>query len=117
MRYRFFFSSRRRHTRYIGDWSSDVCSSDLKGRDFNRNDVETVVEVLTEAALADQRLEVAVGRRDDAHVHPDRVLAPNALERLLLERPEDFRLRLETHVADLVEEERAAVREIGRAHV
>src|SRR5437764_14100318 len=27
----FFFSSRRRHTRYIGDWSSDVCSSDLAG--------------------------------------------------------------------------------------
>src|SRR5437763_2198075 len=27
----FFFSSRRRHTRYIGDWSSDVCSSDLVG--------------------------------------------------------------------------------------
>src|SRR5437762_14069214 len=29
MFYFFFFSSRRRHTRYIGDWSSDVCSSDL----------------------------------------------------------------------------------------
>src|SRR5437879_7765249 len=29
--YFFFFSSRRRHTRYIGDWSSDVCSSDLEG--------------------------------------------------------------------------------------
>src|SRR5215210_6648909 len=28
----FFFSSRRRHTRYIGDWSSDVCSSDLERR-------------------------------------------------------------------------------------
>src|SRR5437762_3689789 len=28
--YFFFFSSRRRHTRYIGDWSSDVCSSDLE---------------------------------------------------------------------------------------
>src|SRR3712207_8253034 len=25
-----FFSSRRRHTRYWRDWSSDVCSSDLK---------------------------------------------------------------------------------------
>src|SRR5438552_19122890 len=25
----FFFSSRRRHTRLSGDWSSDVCSSDL----------------------------------------------------------------------------------------
>src|SRR5256885_16167530 len=26
----FFFSSRRRHTRLQGDWSSDVCSSDLR---------------------------------------------------------------------------------------
>src|SRR5690606_39835740 len=27
--YFFFFSSRRRHTRFSRDWSSDVCSSDL----------------------------------------------------------------------------------------
>src|SRR5260370_8071918 len=27
----FFFSSRRRHTRFKCDWSSDVCSSDLNG--------------------------------------------------------------------------------------
>src|SRR5256885_14502923 len=27
--WRLFFSSRRRHTRLQGDWSSDVCSSDL----------------------------------------------------------------------------------------
>src|SRR5690606_40336871 len=26
----FFFSSRRRHTRFSRDWSSDVCSSDLR---------------------------------------------------------------------------------------
>src|SRR5690606_41036568 len=33
----FFFSSRRRHTRFSRDWSSDVCSSDLAqnlGADF-----------------------------------------------------------------------------------
>src|SRR5438874_9420970 len=29
MFYFFFFSSRRRHTRSLRDWSSDVCSSDL----------------------------------------------------------------------------------------
>src|SRR2546430_5805474 len=29
MDYDFFFSSRRRHTRFDCDWSSDVCSSDL----------------------------------------------------------------------------------------
>src|SRR5258706_10439784 len=28
----FFFSSRRRHTRLVSDWSSDVCSSDLSAR-------------------------------------------------------------------------------------
>src|SRR6266511_1376217 len=28
----FFFSSRRRHTRFSRDWSSDVCSSDLRSR-------------------------------------------------------------------------------------
>src|SRR5437764_5605403 len=38
----FFFSSRRRHTRYIGDWSSDVCSSDLYAFFFS---VETLATV------------------------------------------------------------------------
>src|SRR2546427_3834438 len=33
----FFFSSRRRHTRFDCDWSSDVCSSDL--RDLGRHTV------------------------------------------------------------------------------
>src|SRR5256886_4803185 len=30
MSFFFFFSSRRRHTRFDCDWSSDVCSSDLR---------------------------------------------------------------------------------------
>src|ERR1039458_10607789 len=30
------FSSRRRHTRCLSDWSSDVCSSDLDGGDIDR---------------------------------------------------------------------------------
>src|SRR5256885_11741500 len=34
----FFFSSRRRHTRLQGDWSSDVCSSDLGGERVQRMD-------------------------------------------------------------------------------
>src|SRR5262245_65241269 len=36
----FFFSSRRRHTRCLSDWSSDVCSSDLPGPLKNRTTVE-----------------------------------------------------------------------------
>src|SRR3712207_7471644 len=33
----FFFSSRRRHTRYWRDWSSDVCSSDLITSNFDKS--------------------------------------------------------------------------------
>src|SRR5436190_7713294 len=41
----FFFSSRRRHTRSLCDWSSDVCSSDLAGIAF------TPIEELRELSL------------------------------------------------------------------
>src|SRR5437764_12143807 len=41
----FFFSSRRRHTRYIGDWSSDVCSSDLEALDLAGGVIRRVVEI------------------------------------------------------------------------
>src|SRR6266576_5636601 len=34
----FFFSSRRRHTRSLRDWSSDVCSSDLAAGAFRTDD-------------------------------------------------------------------------------
>src|SRR3712207_7486080 len=38
----FFFSSRRRHTRYWRDWSSDVCSSDLRQIAYRAGVPETV---------------------------------------------------------------------------
>src|SRR5258706_5720839 len=36
----FFFSSRRRHTRLVSDWSSDVCSSDLYAVNFGGGQVD-----------------------------------------------------------------------------
>src|SRR3970040_23097 len=41
----FFFSRRRRHTRYMGDWSSDVCSSDLD----NQRATELLLKVSADA--------------------------------------------------------------------
>src|SRR3989454_7797564 len=38
----FFFSSRRRHTRLQGDWSSDVCSSDLEPEALAVAEIETL---------------------------------------------------------------------------
>src|SRR5690349_23707621 len=41
----FFFSSRRRHTRSLRDWSSDVCSSDLVQLQMTDGDGGTSVAV------------------------------------------------------------------------
>src|SRR5580704_10830910 len=37
----FFVASRRRHTRWTGDWSSDVCSSDLTMLQGSRSEEAT----------------------------------------------------------------------------
>src|SRR5690606_40866466 len=47
----FFFSSRRRHTRFSRDWSSDVCSSDLLKTFLRRHDYEVEVAEDGEEAL------------------------------------------------------------------
>src|SRR2546430_5688681 len=54
----FFFSSRRRHTRFDCDWSSDVCSSDLVHRFGLREEavqevVDPEVVLLLEARVRD----------------------------------------------------------------
>src|SRR2546426_8087441 len=66
----FFFSSRRRHTRLQGDWSSDVCSSDL--------------------TLAENQIDLYVGDAASARAR----LAANwaALRRSMLLRIQMFRI-------------------------
>src|SRR5690625_8001245 len=52
----FFFSSRRRHTRWPRDWSSDVCSSDLAVSSQSVESVQTRQKLGVERRLAHQRL-------------------------------------------------------------
>src|SRR5260221_14499239 len=60
----FFFSSRRRHTRSLCDWSSDVCSSDLDRRECRRAGYVVVVDVRLEGVRdqhAERRRGVEIG--------------------------------------------------------
>src|SRR5437867_11723548 len=61
----FFFSSRRRHTRSYGDWSSDVCSSDLRLQDDAMADAATtghrILHELDVRVLRLQGLEHGIG--------------------------------------------------------
>src|SRR5205814_7640139 len=47
----FFFSSRRRHTRCLSDWSSDVCSSDLEAAQLEVPKLELFLPVFATIAF------------------------------------------------------------------
>src|SRR5262245_65730476 len=63
----FFFSSRRRHTRCLSDWSSDVCSSDLEAEGFAKP-----VTIAREAARAFQIERPREGSLEDDVLGADR---------------------------------------------
>src|SRR2546430_7274965 len=68
----FFFSSRRRHTRFDCDWSSDVCSSDLKPilpADFAAR-ISRGVQIDVGASGFDRGNNVGDGIWPDRHKHP-----------------------------------------------
>src|SRR6266568_5606903 len=66
----FFFSSRRRHTRWNCDWSSDVCSSDLVVGTGVTHSVEELVERAFRVGGLDWRDHVVC---DAAYVRPAEV--------------------------------------------
>ena len=72
------------------------------------HDVEAVEQVLAEASLGDELLEVGVGGGDDADVDLDRVRLAERMDLVGLEEAQQLRLEVEADVADFVEEERAA---------
>src|SRR6266581_9430482 len=72
----FFFSSRRRHTRWTGDWSSDVCSSDLRVLD---GDLYRRSDRLAGACVAERGGERHPGRRGLGR----RPIAPTTVQQLV----------------------------------
>src|SRR5688572_532487 len=97
----FFFSSRRRHTRFDCDWSSDVCSSDLD-RDRAEGHDHRVLEVGREGRV-EQQVGVVVERR--RHVDEPWV-AGQARDLLVgLERGDQHVIRREQEEDDEQEQE------------
>src|SRR5437762_2023807 len=87
----FFFSSRRRHTRYIGDWSSDVCSSDLVGQKLGAGtqplasdeDVHTLIDRMLHDEVGDVASKLHTGRsRNDQVATATRLWCMDACTKL-----------------------------------
>ena len=84
-------------------------------RDADRDDVDAVEQVLAERALAHAALEVDVGGGDQPELHLDRLAAADPLDLALLDGAQQLGLEVELQVADLVEEQRAAVGQLELA--
>src|SRR5690606_16165202 len=90
----------------------DVVLALAQRRQLQAHHREAVEEVLAEPPGADLLLEVAVRGGDDAHVDLDRLDAAHALDLALLEHAQQLRLEIELELAELVEEDGAAVGEL-----
>jgi hypothetical protein len=93
------------------DQRRDVSLRSRKRRHVDHEDRDPVVEVLAEEALPRPAASVLVGRRDHADVRPDRLGAPDPDELAVLDDAQELRLQDRLQLAELVDEERAGVRE------
>ena len=78
-------------------------------RHEDRDDAQPEIEVLAEPARLDLGGKLLVGRRQHPHVDSHARPAADRLDDLLLQHAQHLGLRLEAHVGDFVEEDRAAV--------
>ena len=87
----------------------DVRHALTQGRRPKLHHAQPKIEVLAKLAVADHLLQVFVRRRDDSHVRHQRLVAADPLEGALAEKPQQLDLRRLVDIADLVEEQRAAL--------
>src|SRR2546430_17605525 len=81
----FFFSSRRRHTRFDCDWSSDVCSSDLS---LKLRDAQTYVQSGNMIFRTDERDISRLAKRIEAGIERKFGFRPHAILRTTAEMKE-----------------------------
>ena len=77
--------------------------------DMNADHVQPVEQVLAELAGLHQRFQILMGSGNDAHIDLDRRVAADPVELAIGQHPQQPGLGFGRHVADLVEEQRAAV--------
>ena len=100
---------RRRARQNCAREERDVAGPLAQRRQLDAADGEAVEEVVAEAPGLHLAIEIAPRRAEDAHVDLERPIAPDAPDLAALDGAEELRLEREIEVADLVDEERAAV--------
>src|SRR6185437_627005 len=87
----------------------DVLPAIAQRRQMNVEHVQAIVEVFAKAPLAHLTLQIAVGSDDDAGVDRDRLDRADAADLPLLQHTQELALKVNAHLGDRIEQERAAV--------
>src|SRR5512140_502085 len=87
----------------------NIFTSLCKRRQLQRYDVEPIVEILAELAGNLGCVQIAMGRGNDTHVDRDRLRCTDRTHLAFLQHAQQLDLQREWHIADLVEEDGAAV--------
>src|SRR4029077_5565024 len=90
----------------------DVLGSLPEGRYRDREDVEAVIEIVTEPLGSNHPAKIRVRRGDRAHIDPEPPRPAETLQLAFLQYPEQLWLQLERNLAHLIEKQRAAVRKL-----
>src|SRR2546422_4325944 len=81
-----------------------------KRRDFDRDDIQAVIEIRAEFPLFHKGLDVSIRSRNDPDIDLTRRVLPDSSNFALLQDPQETCLKRGTRVGDLVEKERATAR-------
>ncbi len=82
----------------------EISGSFAQWRQVDAQAAQSIVEIGAEFARGDHGLQIAIGRRDHAHVGGNRLIAADAFKLLLLQHAQHLGLQQQRHVADLIKE-------------
>src|ERR1700722_3641543 len=87
----------------------DILFTLAQWRDHERNDVEAIEEIFAKISFGNLLFQIFISRGYDSHVYGNGIVTSHGDEALLFERAQNFRLRLQAHVADFIQKQRSAI--------
>src|SRR5258708_17849633 len=97
------------------DQHRDVLLAFAQRRNLNRKHVEAIEEVAAKCAGSNSILQVTIGGSNHPHISSNEPIAPDPLKFTLLQNPQKGNLSLHRKVTDLIQEDRAPIRQFEAA--
>ena len=88
----------------------DVFATLAQRRHVDRKNIDSIIEIVAKASVTDHRAQIPIGGRDHAHINWNFEGAAHAANAALLQSAQEFRLHADVEFRNLIEKQRAAIR-------